>query len=48
MANSQFPIPNQCQTPNARGCVLEGDCGHWALELGHSLVIGHWSLVIYS
>ena len=22
--------------------------GHWALEIGHSLVIGHWSLVIIS
>jgi len=36
----EFPMTNdQCPTGTAR-------FGHWSLGFGHSLVIGHWSLVI--
>src|SRR2546428_6984535 len=39
--NEQCPITN-VSTP---GCRCRSS--HWALDIGHSLVIGHWALVIY-
>src|SRR5437870_3885683 len=52
MTNDQFPMTNgmtnvQCSRPGARHdrrCDLVN--GQWSLGIEHSLVIGHWSLVI--
>src|SRR5687768_15077032 len=46
-ANDQCPMPNvqrssNDQCPTTAHCLLLT----WSLELGHSLVIGHWSLFI--
>src|SRR5688572_3147298 len=42
MSNDQVPMTNQCPMPNAQG---RGEALlHWSLVLGHSLVIGTWSL----
>jgi len=32
--------------PNDLTPMMRREIGHWSFELGHSLVIGHWSLVI--
>ncbi len=42
-------MTKECPMPNAqapRANIGQSGLGHWSLELGHSLVIGHWSLVI--
>lgn len=46
MTNSQFPIPNEFPMTKDRAMGTGRGIGHWTFGFGHSLVIGHWSLVI--
>ena len=38
------PVKLGAKERSVRGSIVA--CAHWSLSLGHSLVIGHWALVI--
>jgi len=48
VGNLRYSRLEICATSQARSNRLHELVSHWSLELGHSLVIGHWSLVILS
>src|SRR5260221_380931 len=41
-----YSFPNAIRRYSRLKICATPDLGYWSLELGHSLVIGHWSLVI--
>jgi len=45
MSNLQCPMNDQAPA-NGQLAPKAHDGGHWSLGFGHSLDIGHWTLVI--